>query len=151
MNKKQVMYLVALAVLPVLLSVAVCVGVSSIVMRCVGGNVRLFDTVSPPAQPPELTITRFYSDVDGREISDTLVQHYDGSKVRDYSGAVIVRKLGNDKWLVRVIVRGLVIQEDGSGREEVVERVELEVKEKVEMQVYFDPCGEADTPGAIRS
>lgn len=107
--------------------------------------------MKPPAPPPEICITRYFSDVDGREISDPLVQHYDGERLREYRGTVIVRYLDGDKWLVQVIFRGLVIQEDGSGREEVVDRVEWEVKEKVEFQVYFDPTGKAEMVGAIRS
>ena len=124
---------------------------------CVGSLVEasLRDRVASehvrPTTPPELTITRYFSDVDGREISDSLVQHYDGEKLREYRGTVIVRYLDCDKWLVRVLFRGLVIQEDGSGREELVDRVEWEVKEKVEIQVYFDPNGKAETAGAIRS
>lgn len=108
-------------------------------------------SANPPAQPQELTITRYYSDVDGREISDPLIQHYDGEKLREYRGTVIVRYLDGDKWLVRVLFRELVIQQDGSGREELVDRVEWIVKEKVEVQVYFDPNGKAETVGAIRS
>jgi hypothetical protein len=51
----------------------------------------LFGDDSSPSTPPEICITRYYSDTDGGELELPLVQHYDGQKVRDYRGVVIVR------------------------------------------------------------
>lgn len=78
-----------------------------------------------PVAPPELTITRFYSDLDGSEVGKPIVQHYDGAQMREYRGTVVVRYIEGGGFEVTV--------HDAGGA------IDWCVKDLLELLKYVDP------------